>query len=135
MELNSKRAEEQSLKKNHINILLVFVTMVVLVTIILAFMILERSSYAIRKNAMELIAANSSQLQINIDTYFAKVEQISALMFSDEAYYKYDETDPSIDEYTKLQFENGISDRIVDIGIMENFSDFGVILCQGLDIE
>ena len=48
-------------------------------------------------------------------------------MFSDEAYYKYDETDPSIDEYTKLQFENGISDRIVDIGIMENFSDFGVI--------
>ena len=127
MELNSKRAEEQSLKKNRINILLVFVTMVVLVTIILAFMILERSSYAIRKNAMELIAANSSQLQINIDTYFAKVEQISALMFSDEAYYKYDETDPSIDEYTKLQFENGISDRIVDIGIMENFSDFGVI--------
>ena len=101
--------------------------MVILVTIILAFMILERSSYAIRKNAMELIAANSSQLQINIDTYFSKVEQISALMFSDEAYYKYDETDPSIDEYTKLQFENGISDRIVDIGIMENFSDFGVI--------
>ena len=70
MELNSKRAEEQKLKKNHINVLLVFVTMVILVTIILAFMILERSSYAIRKNAMELIAANSSQLQINIDTYF-----------------------------------------------------------------
>lgn len=48
-------------------------------------------------------------------------------MFADEKYYAYDATDESMDEYHRVVSEEEITDRIVDIGLMENFSDFSIL--------
>ena len=55
------------------------------------------------------------------------METVPTLLFSDETYYLYDETDERMDEYDKVKNEETISNRIVDIGLMENYVDFGIV--------
>ena len=74
-----------------------------------------------------LVSANSKQLELNIDSYIREVQQKAALLFSSEEYYGYDPLDTTLDDYEKLQREKAINEKIVDLGIMENFSDFGII--------
>ena len=108
-------------------ILVVFAAIILIVTVFLDFVILGRSRSAMQQTASDLIAANSRQLELNINSYLERVETVSTLFFSDESYYLYDSTDPGIDDYDKVKNEETIRNRIVDIGIMENYSDFGII--------
>lgn len=123
--------QSKVMKTNFKNIenrlLLIYVAMVLSVAVLLSIAFLRKSSTAIQNNAMNLIAANTSQIELNINSYLEKVERTAALLFSDENYYKYDETSGKYDDYTKIQYENAISAKIVDLGIMENFSDFGIV--------
>ncbi len=66
------------------------------------------SDQTLTSRSLDLISANATQAQ-------------------DEAYYEFDATDTSIDEYDKLQAEDVIENRIIDLGMMENFCDFAVI--------
>ena len=75
------------------------------------------SDQTLTSRSLDLISANATQAQMNVDQYFLKVEKVAALLYSDEAYYEFDATDDSVDEYDKLQ----------DLGMMENFCDFAVI--------
>ena len=110
-----------------IEILVVFAAIILIVTVFLDFVILGRSRSALQQTSSELIAANSRQLELNINSYLERVETISTLLFSDESIYLYDATDPGIEEYNKVKNEETINNRIVDIGLMENYSDFGII--------
>ena len=110
-----------------IQVLLVFVAAILLVTVILDFVVLELSGRAMKSNVSNLIAANSRQIQLNINSYLERTETISTLLFSDEAYYLYDAMDPGLSEYDKIKREEAINNRIVDIGLMENYSDFGIV--------
>lgn len=116
-----------SIKSIENRILLIYVAMVLCVAVLLSIAFLRKSSEAIQSNATNLIAVNSRQIQININSYLEKVETTAALLFSDEDYYKYDETSSKYDDYTKIQYETAINNKIVDLGIMENFSDFGIV--------
>lgn len=124
---NTISSNENKFRNLRDKLIIIFVVLVVCTTFVLSLSVLDKSTKAIRNNAADLIAANSGQLLINIDSYFLKVESTVALLFSDESYYKYDKTNNYLDEYTKLQREKAISDKIVDLGIMENFSDFGIV--------
>ena len=110
-----------------IEFLAVFVVVILVVTAILDFMILGLSARVMRRTVSDLIAANSRQLELNINSYLERTETIATLLFSDEAYYLYDATDSSLSDYEKIKCEETIRDRIVDIGLMENYSDFGII--------
>lgn len=108
-------------------ILIVFSAVILIVTALLDFVVLELSGNAMKTNASNLIAADSRQLQLNINSYLERTETISTLLFSDEAYYLYDETADSLSDYDKIKNEELIRNRIVDIGLMENYADFGII--------
>ena len=110
-----------------IEILVVFAAIILIVTAFLDYVILERSGSALQQSVSNLIAANSRQLELNINSYLERMETTSTLLFSDEAYYLYDPTDEGIEDYDKVKSEENIKDRIVDIGLMENYSDFGII--------
>lgn len=110
-----------------IQVLAVFIAVILLVTAILVFVVLELSGRAMKSNASNLIAANSRQIQLNINSYLERTETISTLLFSDESYYLYDATDPNLSDYDKIKQEEAINNRIVDIGLMENYSDFGIV--------
>ncbi len=125
-----KTKKERSGDRFHhyqIELLVVFVTIILVVTAILSFVILGLSGRVLKRMSSDLIAANSRQLELNINSYLERAETISTLLFSDESYYLYDATDESLSEYDKIKCEEKIRDRIVDIGLMENYSDFGII--------
>ena len=49
-------------------------------------------STALKNNAEEFVSAEMSQMQLNIDNYFDRIEGTAALLFSDENFYIYDKT-------------------------------------------
>lgn len=118
---------EDRFKRLQTKITLIFTAIVIMVTVFLVSVILERSGTIIREKISTLTASNCKQLQLNISSYLNKVETTAALLFADESYYEYDATDPSLDEYTMLKAEQNIQDRIVDLGLMDNFADFGIV--------
>lgn len=121
-----KRAEDR-FRKLQTEILFLYVAVILGVSFFLAIVILGRSSMTIREKVSSLIAANSRQLELNINSYLDNVETTATLLFSDESYYLYDATDEMLDEYGKIKSEENIVDRIVDLGLMENFADFGIV--------
>ena len=110
-----------------IKVLVFFAAVILLVTATLDFVVLELSGRAMQTTVSKLIAANSRQIQLNINSYLERTETISTLLFSDESYYLYDETDPALSDYDKIKKEEVINARIVDIGLMENYSDFVIV--------
>jgi len=125
--MNRKKTRAQRFRWLRIRIMLYFCLIMVGLTVLLTSTVLNWSSKVISKNARNLININSAQIEININSYLKKVERNSALLFSDEDYYKYDASTTSLNEYDKLQRETEIKERIVDLGIMENFSDFTIV--------
>lgn len=108
-------------------ILIVISILVVVVTVLIDFAILKRTGRAMKEKVSELISANSRQLELNINSYLDRMETMPTLLFSDETYYLYDETDERIDDYDKVKNEEIIKNRIVDIGLMDNYVDFGIV--------
>lgn len=118
---------KEDFRKIQLKIILVFVGIIFLITSFLVVVILGKSNSSIRKSVSSLIGANSRQLEMNINSYLENVEQTVALLFADEDYYLYDETDDRISDYDKIKMEERILNRIVDLGLMENFSDFFIV--------
>jgi diguanylate cyclase (GGDEF)-like protein len=115
------------LRRMQFHILFAFVGIILAVTLILSLVILQRSEDAIQKKVTTLIESNTHQQVLNVNAYLEQVEKISSLLFSDEIYYGFDATYNNIEEFDKIQKENAIEERIEDLGVMENFSDFGII--------
>ncbi len=118
---------KQRFKVFRVEILVLFAAFILIVTACLDYVILDRSGRAMKQKVSDLIAANSRQIELNINSYLERMKTISTLLFSDETYYLYDATDESMEEYDKVKTEEAIKNRIVDIGLMENYSDFGII--------
>lgn len=125
-EKNREKSGER-FKQFQVEILIVFAAIILIVTAFLDYVILDKSGSAMRQTVSSLIAANSRQLELNINSYLERMQTVPTLLFSDESYYLYDATDTDVDEYDKVKSEEVIRDRIVDIGLMENYADFGII--------
>lgn len=80
------------------------------------------------QNKVVNLVAQGNRKQINnVNSYLGKIEDTAALLFSDELYYEFDATAPALDTFEKLQTEKTIKNRLDDLGILENFSDFGIV--------
>ena len=103
----SKKTERSGdrFKAFTIKVLVLFAAVILLVTAILDFVVLELSGRAMQTNVSNLIAANSRQIELNINSYLERTETISTLLFSDESYYLYDATDPELSDYDKIKRE------------------------------
>ena len=115
------------LHKIQLTMTIIFSLGILMVAIVVTGLTLSSSNTTLRQQVSVLVSANSKQLELNIDSYIREVQQKAALLFSSEEYYGYDPLDTTLDDYEKLQREKAINEKIVDLGIMENFSDFGII--------
>lgn len=128
--MNAKAEESQvetRFKRVQTETILLFTASIFVVTIFLSTVLMQSSERIMRERVRSLVALNSGQLQVNISAYLDKVETTAALFFSEETDYRYDATDPTLDDYTSVKSEEEILNRIVDLGVMENFADFGVV--------
>lgn len=114
-------------RRLQLQLLIEFNIIIFCVAAFLAVVIVGEASHIIREKVSSLITADSRQLELNIDSYLDKVETTATLLFSDEAYYLYDASDETQSEYSRVKSEEVIMDRIVDLGLMENFADFGIV--------
>ena len=80
-----------------------------------------------RSKIVNLISSNNQQLEYNVDNYLMGIEDTVALFFAEDQLCEYDVTDDSLDEFTRIQQEAAIQDRISDLGVFDNFTDFGVV--------
>ncbi len=117
----------KKLRNFQLEMLLVFAFIIAGVTIVVDLIVVDRSKTALQNKVSELITVNSRQIELNIDSYLDRMETTPTLLYSDDIYYKYDATDEKISEYDKVKTEEAITDRIVDIGLMNNYNDFGII--------
>ena len=117
----------KKLRNFQLEMLLVFAVIIAGVTIVVDLIVVDRSKTALQNKVSELITVNSRQIELNIDSYLDRMETTPTLLYSDDIYYKYDATDEKISEYDKVKTEEAITDRIVDIGLMNNYNDFGII--------
>ena len=118
---------DNQMHKYHQSIVCMFVFMIVAITFCLSFVISGRSTETMQNKVSALVSANNYQQVMNIDNYLKKIKDTTSLFFSEEEYYKYDETSEQYDQFEKLQIENNLQKRIQDLGVLENFSDFGVV--------
>ena len=105
----------------------IYVMITVIFAIAVSTMLINSSKESMENNASNLIAADAHQIELNVDNYLDTVETVCCLLFSDETYYGYYDTNPNLTEYERIVAKDTITSRIVDLGMMENFSDFGVI--------
>lgn len=118
---------EEGFRRLQIKLLTVFGAIILSVTVFLSTFILSFASKTIREKTSELVQTNNRQLQLSINSYLDSVTDVAALMFSNGDFYGYDATDESLDEYTRVTQEEEILNRIVDLAIMKNFSDFAIV--------
>lgn len=105
----------------------IYIVITVIFAVVTSSMFINSSRKTMEKNASDLIAADSHQIELNVDSYLDTVETVCSLLFSDENYYAYYDTNPDLTDYERIVAKDAITARIVDLGMMENFCDFGVV--------
>ena len=127
----TKPDTEKRMKRFQIELLIVFAMIVIGVTFVVDLVVVDRSESVIKSKVSDLIAANSRQIVLNINSYMERMQTTPTLLFSDEIYYGYDPVNDELGEYEKVKREELIYDRIVDIGLMNNYLDFGIVYSDG----
>lgn len=107
-------------------VLLSFFSIYTIATVLINF-----SNNTLTNKVWSLISANCQQIELNANNYFNTVETITTLLFGDEKYYKYDPVADEYDDYTKIKNDDVIAERISDLGLMQNFSDFAIVYSDG----
>lgn len=116
-----------SFRKVQIRLALVIGGALLVLVFLLSGIILMHSERTTKESFMELVAADDRQIRINVDNYLATVEKSASLLFSDKAYYGADLSDQSLSGYARIQASDKIVQKIVDIGLLQNYSDFCVV--------
>lgn len=118
---------ESNMKKYKYKTFLALVIIVLGASVFLSLVILKESSRIISDKVTTLVAANNMQLKLNINSYLSKLETTGTLIFSDKKHYNYNPSDLTMEKYDKIVREKEIEDRIVELGLIENYADFGIV--------
>lgn len=119
--------KEISIQHLQLRISLLFVGVIVILAGTISTVITEKSIQEMHNKVMELMSVNNRQRINNLNAFLEKTENTAGLFFSDDGYCEYDATAEDMDEFDKIQAENRIVERIQDLAVLENYTDFGVV--------
>lgn len=123
----NKTKTETQLNKLRTRLMMVVMLVVIVMAISLSYIITSRTTSELENRIVDLIATDNEQQVYNVNVYLENVESTASLLFSNDQYCEYDATNPRLDDFDKIQNENAIKQRIQDLGVLENFSDFGIV--------
>lgn len=126
---NRKKVKKQEfqLRKLQMKLFLAFIGIIIGTNLLLTLVVLQRSSNVVQDKISTWIGVNNRQQMLNINSYIDEVEETTALFFSEDSYCEYDATDEGTEEFDKIRQEAAIANRIQDLGVMNNFCDFGIV--------
>jgi diguanylate cyclase (GGDEF)-like protein len=116
-----------------VSITLAFVVIIVLSIFVVILNSLNKSSQVLKNKVSSLISTIDIQMEINIDNYLDTIENTSTLVFStdpiynDVIAYQYNPIKNSYDDYDKIKIEEAISNKLIEISLMENYCDFAIV--------
>lgn len=119
--------KNNQLRRFFISIAALFVMITLVSSLVLTYVITDRCEEYMLDETSALIAADATQLELNINSYLGGIEGNVALLFADDESMKYDSSTTKLDDYEKINIESRITSRIVDLGVLENYSDFCVV--------
>ena len=131
MPLKKKHGTKIEFQHIQMRILIIYITIIFFVVVFISAAILYMAGQIMTYNADSLISANCRQIELNISKYLEEVELTTTLLFADKDYYTFDTTDPSVDEYTRIKKQEMIRERISDLALIKNFSDFATVYADG----
>lgn len=115
------------LQKMQIRICILFGAAIITIASAISSIITEVSILKMQDKVVELLQMNNEQKINNVNAYLERIENNAALFFSDDLYCEYDATSSGLDEFDRIQVENEIMERIQDLAVLENYSDFGIV--------
>jgi len=119
--------KDNRVKKFIVSVVVMVVAITICSTFAISYMIISKCEEYMLNDTSALIAANASQLELNINSYLNGIEGNVALLFSDDEAMNYDASTTTLDDYEKINIESSISNRISDLGTLENYGDFCVV--------
>ncbi|MBQ7265462.1 MAG: GGDEF domain-containing protein [Firmicutes bacterium] len=133
-EKNRKNPKNSSLRKYSRNVLIIFFIAVLLFDVVFTTITTNYISSKMANKLSMLSYSNTYQQKNNVDTYLSEVMDTASLFFSDAAYYDYDPIANEYEEIEMMQASKVLEERIQDVGVLKNFSDFGVIFSDNSTI-
>ncbi len=115
--------------RNRITISYGVITAVVLVGT--AALISVGSNYMIKRVVEKNVYNTTAEAGYILDDYLSDVEDITALVFSDDEVAEYNHDKYIADEYEKLQTEEKITDYLNSISVYKSYSDFAIFYKDG----
>lgn len=124
---NKNNKIDNGIKNYSFRLFFIFLGLAVCVTVFVSVLLLKKTGETVQSKVSSLVRITTYQQMLNVDTYMDKIKTITSMLFSDELYYNYDATTDELDDFEKIQIEQQILNRIQDLGILSNFSDFGIV--------
>ncbi len=115
------------IKKTKITMIIGYALIIVVSTILISVLSLGKTSDIMEEKVKDMTSALNVQLKLNIDNYLSKLETTGTLIFATPEVYKYDAVNPTVDEYEALNTESLISDKLMELCVMENYVDFAIV--------
>lgn len=122
---------EEKFRKIQMRTVGLFTILILGVSLYLTVLLSGQADNTLKETAALLIAAHDNQLEMNVDSYLAKVEKAASLLFGSEEYCTYDPGNSSMDPYERQRIVNSMEDRINDLGMLDNYTDFSVVYNNG----
>ena len=129
------RAEKRArailkLQRMRISVIICYAVLVVLGIFGIAIFSVTNHERVIKSQASAMTASLNVQLNLNLNSYLARMERVGTLAFSVDDAYTYDATKPG-DEYEAINTEKAISDDLYELCMLENFVDYGIVYANG----
>ena len=118
---------EEKFRKIQVRTLLLSTVFFLFLSFFLTVILNWQSDVLVKKTASQLIAAHNQQMEMNLNSYLSKVEKAASLLYSEEEYYTFDPGDENMDPYEKQEITSDMTDRINDLGILDNYTDLSVV--------
>ncbi|MBQ8781931.1 MAG: GGDEF domain-containing protein [Oscillospiraceae bacterium] len=115
------------IKKTKLTMIIGYAVIIVIAIMLISVLTLGKTSRIMEEKVKDMTSALNVQLRLNINSYLSKLETTGTLIFATPEVYEYDAIDHDIDEYDALNLEDTISDKLMELCIMENYVDFGIV--------
>lgn len=140
MEKNKLHKTQQGIDNFQILLIVAFIIIIVFSVFIVILNSLNKSSTVLKEKVSSLISTIDLQMEINIDNYLKTIENTSTLVFSNEPIYndvvtyKYDPIKNTYNDYDKIKIQDEINNKLIEIGLMENYCDFAIVYSDNVSI-
>lgn len=130
IEMTDGEQTQSDLGKIRFRLLMSNFVLISIAVLLVSFVTITTTYGVMRNKTSSLLSALNMQIKLSIDSYFDNMESPAVLVFANEDTYQFDPTTETDDEKVRQKLDV-ISNRLMEISLMRNYSDFGIVYRNG----